>query len=470
MTRPSAVQGSPPNGAMDASFPRVLILSRTEITEFNSQGAALGNWFHDWPRDRLAHMFSAPAGARKPFCGHNYLLTGDERRWGTLFETSKRAALRTRPGGAPTAQSDSMRDLAAGLAAAALRGGKTALLDSGLWEVLFPPRLSSPLLEWVSGFRPDVVFAMVTDIGYMRFAQMLHMRYHLPLCVEVADDWPNTRYRDSALGFAMFPLVDRTFRRLVSRSSICLTIGKEMEREYRERYSGGRFEALMCCDEQPRFLAATPLRSAPSNQTTIVYCGGLPPNRWPSMLDLLRAVETLRAQGNDIGVSVFASEVSTDAKAAFSAFPWVRFAATPPHDEVPAILKGADVLFHCEGFDPKDHAYIRLSVSSKVQLYMLSGVPSLVYGPAGVGVVEYARHDGWAHVVDRRDPAVLQAAIMRLVTDASLRSQIVDRAGRTFEENHDAKIVRERLREVLCLAAAGRPSSALKGDEVQARV
>ena len=441
-------------------YPRVLILSRTEITEFNSQGAALGNWFHDWPKAKLAHLYSAPIGAREPFCGHSYLLTGRERRWGRLFDRLKREAVKQRANHALAPQVKEMMTVRTWLGEAVRRGGKAALEDAGLRELLFSARLSKCLDEWVCRFQPDVVFAMVTDLGFMQFAQLLNERYQIPLCIEINDDWPNTLYRNSVFGFAMFPLVDRTFRRLLAQSSICLTIGKEMEREYKTRYKV-QTEASMCCDEPERFLAADTRRVTPRDEITIVYCGQLINNRWKSMLDLFRAVEVLQSKGKNIGVSVYSSEVPPEAKAAFSGFPWLRYSRTLGHGEVAGILKGADILFHGEGFDSEYYDYIRYSVSSKVQLYMLSGVPILVYGPSGVGVVEYARNSGWAYVVDRQDPTVIEEVILRLASDAPLRGQIVAKALETFYENHDAHAVRERLRQILCQVAAGRSTQQL---------
>ena len=73
-------------------YPRVLIISRTELTEFNSEGAAIGGWLHNWPKDRLAHMYSVTMESVTPMCGHHFLLTGRERRWGWLFNRLKSAA------------------------------------------------------------------------------------------------------------------------------------------------------------------------------------------------------------------------------------------------------------------------------------------------------------------------------------------------------------------------------------------
>jgi glycosyltransferase involved in cell wall biosynthesis len=436
------------------SYPRVLILSRTEISEFNSQGAALGGWFREWPKDRLAHMYSTTESTVDTFCGHNYVLTGRERRFGGLFDWFKRLA--GRRGDAPQKNTPTLAKQAGRLSrwVRTLRQwGYKWLVDTGLYEVTFPARLSPQLLAWIDDFRPEVIYANVTDLGYTQFALLLHERLGIPVCLDIVDDWPNTHYQGGFPSSWVRPIVDRTIRRLLGESAICLTIGKEMERDYRSRYPG-KFEALMCCDEPERFLTAQPRRNSPDDEITIAYCGNLALNRWKTFLDLLEAVDGLRAKGMQVGVNLYSSEYPHEAAEAMARHECLRFMPTPPHDEIPQIFKGSDILFHTEAFGDEFRYYVHLSISSKSQVYMISGTPILVYGPPEAGVVKYARDSGWAYVVDRPDRMLLQEAIVRLGKDRQLRGKLADAAKATFYENHNAVVVRERLRQLLSDIAA----------------
>ena len=87
----------------------------------------------------------------------------------------------------------------------------------------------------------------------------------------------------------------------------------------------------------------------------------------------------------------------------------------------------------------------------------MSGRPILVYGPAGVGVVEYAREFGWGYIVDLPDRQKLKEAVLRLINDQQFRQQLVETASAVAEANHNAGNVRERLRLLLCDAANGQP-------------
>ena len=328
------------------------------------------------------------------------------------------------------------------------RFGWKWLVKTGLYDLFMPPKVSPELAGWIADFRPEVIYGHLTDLGYMRFALMLHKRLGLPICVHVLDDWPNTHYRGTWLSGVVRPVVNRTFRRLLAESSARLTIGKEMERDYRPRY-GMEFEALMCCEEPERYEAVEPRRDSPAGEITIAYCGNLYVNRWKSLLDLLEVVEGLWQQGVKVWVDVYSSYYPPEAAEALAGYPHLRFRPTPHSTAVPGILKGADILFHTESFDPTFRPYIRLSVSSKSQIYMLSRVPVLMYGPPEVSVVAYARETGWAYVVDRPDRTLLREAVVSLGRENELRERLVKRAIEVFDENHDARVVRERLRHIL---------------------
>jgi len=70
-----------------------------------------------------------------------------------------------------------------------------------------------------------------------------------------------------------------------------------------------------------------------------------------------------------------------------------------------ARLAAADALLLPVNFDADSVRMIRYSMPTKVPAYLLSGTPTLVYGPAGVAQVDYALGRRWGHVVPRRDPA-----------------------------------------------------------------
>jgi len=65
-------------------------------------------------------------------------------------------------------------------------------------------------------------------------------------------------------------------------------------------------------------------------------------------------------------------------------------------------LKGADILFLPETFETQKAQAIQYSISTKATFYMMSERPILVYASPITGIVEYAKRDKWAFVVDEK--------------------------------------------------------------------
>ena len=110
-----------------------------------------------------------------------------------------------------------------------------------------------------------------------------------------------------------------------------------------------------------------------------------------------------------------------------------------PLAELPRIQAEADVLVICYDFDLESFRQARYSMPSKLADCLASGTPILVYGPAGLPVVEYARREGWGKVVNRRDPLALRNAVRELMESAVLREQLGRNGYRLANERHMPK-------------------------------
>lgn len=74
-------------------FPKVLIIIKTLINDIDSGGASFGNWFKEWPREHLAQLYSGVAIDRDLFCGFNFQIGSEERRFGWFFSKLKDSPL-----------------------------------------------------------------------------------------------------------------------------------------------------------------------------------------------------------------------------------------------------------------------------------------------------------------------------------------------------------------------------------------
>jgi glycosyltransferase involved in cell wall biosynthesis len=172
-----------------------------------------------------------------------------------------------------------------------------------------------------------------------------------------------------------------------------------------------------------------------------------------SIVAVSRAVDRLRVAGEDVAFDVrtFTPELLASS---LEGLRGVTLQSPEPFETLPASQAAADALLICYDFGDKSIHAARYSMPGKTAECMASGTPCLVYGPAGLPVVEYARREGWGLVVDDPSPGAIDEAITRMKGDANLRETLGRRALELVRLRHDARLVAEDLRRQL--AAAGR--------------
>jgi hypothetical protein len=76
---------------------------------------------------------------------------------------------------------------------------------------------------------------------------------------------------------------------------------------------------------------------------------------------------------------------------------------------------------------------------------MMSQQPILVYGSQQAGVVDYAKRDGWAFVIDQRQIDLLTDALRKLIMDKDFSTKLIETAYNISLKNHDEEIVRKEF-------------------------
>jgi glycosyltransferase involved in cell wall biosynthesis len=192
----------------------------------------------------------------------------------------------------------------------------------------------------------------------------------------------------------------------------------------------------------------------------VLYFGSVFANaQLGSLVDLCRSVARLNADGMPLELEIASPAPQLAAhRDALAIHPAIRLVHPTQDDrEYFATLATADALVLPINYDAETVDYIRYSMPTKVPAYLASGTPILVYGPAGVAQVDYAARDGWGHVVCERDPAALDKAVRRILTDKPLRESLRLRAQALASVNHDSVRVRAKFQDALKAAAGTNP-------------
>jgi glycosyltransferase involved in cell wall biosynthesis len=445
--KPSAFQVTP----LDIqTYPRVLMVYMSCLNMADQHGESIRGWFAEWPRENLAQIYSGAEAPGEKFCSLTYKLGPEERNFGKLFSSIKISAF-GKSSNLLTSGSNNHLGLKK-ISAWSIFLSKVSriLLNSGLWELVFFPRLSSELMVWIENFKPEVIYCQGYDLTFCWLPLMISKKYHIPIVFQTTDDWPNYLYKNSPCHL----IVIRTAQKLIQNSAVRFAIGEQMALDYQKQFKTS-FEILRIGDNRIRFDSSLPIRVVNEQTISIVYLGGLALGRLQSLLDLCSAVETLNKEGLVIKVTAFTTNLPVEAVNKLRQITDLQILLPPSQEQLPSILKGADILFLPETFDIKLAAEIRYSISSKSQLYMMSRKPIIVYGSSVTGVVDYAKKEGWAFVISERDISLLIRAIRIILTDTDVSESLVQKSCQVADNNHNAIKIRKhfliKINEILKL-------------------
>jgi glycosyltransferase involved in cell wall biosynthesis len=116
----------------------------------------------------------------------------------------------------------------------------------------------------------------------------------------------------------------------------------------------------------------------------------------------------------------------------------VKLSFAPPQ-EMPSIQKQSDILFLPLSWNTKSPAIINTATPGKLTDYLIAGSAILVHAPAASVLVEYAKDNNFAEIVDQNDVELLKQTLQQLLRNPSRRTELVKNAQATFYKNHDTR-------------------------------
>jgi hypothetical protein len=418
-------------------YPRLLIINLHRVNQSDTDSASflIRNLFGDWPRNQLAQIYSSQNNGDEGFCGNYYQITHTERRFGRIFFKLKDASghehnlLSQRVMRSAYPETNAVVKLKRFLAKFFMR--------SQVYELIFQIQLSNKLREWVTEYSPDIIYATGYTIGFAKIAIQLADENNVPLCIHWSDDWPNNLLENAPL-LLRKTIYSKIIQKLINSASLRWVFSPTMANEYKKRYHHN-FQVVMNGDSPYRFDV---LPKENSDEMTIVLIGNFLMNRWRSLVNLCDACHELRNNGINIKVLVYYTAIPVEVFGILEDYNFLELKKSPDHDQIPTILKTADLLVIIEPFDKVYASEMRYSISTKAHLFMFAKRPILVYAPEITGIYQYAETTGFASVVGVEDKGLLQDRLRSILIDDSLRTVLVERAWRVVNQNHDIRKIR----------------------------
>ena len=422
-------------------YPRVLIVTIIKVKAYDHKNLLIRQQFGAWPRNRLAQIHSGEIDGRGDFCGRYYQIQSDDRFCGRIFTYLRRhvAEIVERPLGNPNVTVP-QRNVLGRMQKAAKRYLRFFLVETGIWEACFRIRVSVKMAHFIQTFNPEIIYCQGYSLGFATLPLLISKQFSIPICFQTTDDWPNSTYRGSPIRWWL----RRRAGQLVRNAKMRIAFGEKMRIEYERRYRLP-FEVTYHLDNRKRF----PARSVASrDMCRIVYAGSLGHRRYEAIQDLIEAARLIKELAGRFEVVVYSVDVPGDIATRLLNLPELKMAPLPNHDTLPTVLSEATILLLPESFGETREA-IEYSVSTKAHLFMMSGCPVLVYGPAYSGTVDYAIRGGWGFVVAERSVDMLREALKEILAKTTEMHWMRRNAEFCILNHHDLTTGRERFLRIL---------------------
>lgn len=435
------------DGVAPLTSPRILFLTSSAFNSVTGGGITFTNLFRGWPVDALATVHSDPVPVVRDVCAQYFRLSTREiHRWGWLRYISMGAPLEV------SSVADGGKSQLTVVRRTLLKL-KTWLFGDGIPQEAC---LSDALEAWVSAFQPTLLYTILGSNEMMDLVEKLRVRFSLPLVVHVMDDWPSVIYRGGIFSFLQRWKKDRLIQSMMNVATARFAICQDMAEAYEVRYKKPFlwFQNAIDVAAVQRFVKNPLTVGSPIR---VAYLGSVFPNaQLQSLIDCCNAVQSLNNEGFPIRMEIYSPSHATEQyRERLVVGAAISLQDTIGDDEVFfRTLQDVDILLLPVNFDAYTIQYIRYSMPTKVPAYLAVGTPILVYGPAEVAQVSYAKKAGWGMPVTVRDMNVLKLAFKRLATDMQLRQDLAGRARQMAAAHHDARVVRARFQAALASASA----------------
>ena len=427
-----------------SSFARVLLVNGEPSSAPSGTGVTLGRLFEDWPRERLAQIYTAASPHSLTGTIDYHVRTHDRQGLRLLTLPSDSAALSRRGSVSQNALPKSGRGV---------RFLAAVKSEARQWLDLIPYELPADVEKEIVDFRPHLIYSCLGNIQISRLALRLARLCRVPVIPHFMDDWISTQYASRPDQVIHRALLLRVVDSVLATAPLGLAISEAMASEYSARF-GKPFHAFMnCIPISATAPSLPPLSSAPG----LVYVGGLHLNRWRALCEIGIALAAINREGISGNLIIYAPPADLAAYGDKLAESGIGIGGSLSQAEIPAAIAAADVLVYVESFEPKTRRYTRLSISTKIPQYAAAARPLFCYGPPEVASIRFVQENAFGLIAGSQDGSDLNEKLRRMLEDTGLRQNLAARAFAVARRDFNSNSVRQRFQAVLRSAASFQP-------------
>jgi glycosyltransferase involved in cell wall biosynthesis len=405
--------------------PKILVISHNCFSKVSNNGKTLESIFKYFPKAKLAQVFfSQNESPDFEFCDTYFKIT-DSNVLESLIKGYADCGIELSPKEEVAQfQNQQFKSKSNLFRLAKSMSDYMVLFRDFLWS--FNSWKSKSFLDWTTKVCPDIVFYVGGNYGFSHaVAQFTAKKMQAPLVCYFTDDYLIFPKNKNILDWIQRRRMKQFYTLTVDLSSLCFAIGDSMAKEY-TNYFGKVFYPIMNSIEKQEYVPYI------GNQDLkLTYIGGLHLDRWRMLIRLANFL-------TNGAIHVYSIERPSDEiLLKFKNHNILYKGAVRGQDLIKTILE-SDVLLHVESDDVYNSTLTKLSVSTKIPEYLMSGRLVVGFGPEDVASMKILSDNSIGIVLSSRSQdSVLKNKLETICTNFEMRKQIGLKGYKFAVENFD---------------------------------
>lgn len=409
---------------MDKSF-KILVVSNNSISQTNSNGRTLGNYFKGWHKENIAQFCISTTEPDLNICD-NYYCIPDSNAFSAFihFRKAKRKPIEECINTAANTKILSNKP--------SIKTATKALLRNIIWRNRWN---SKDLWEWIDEFNPTVILVMYSDSAFiLNIARSIAEKRNLPLVMYNTEGFyffehdfmKETLFLDK-ISFSLYKAYYRKeVRKLMKRTSLSMHLNGKLKKDFEKEF-GGWHEVLYSSSSMTAHSYICDTENPVFN-----YLGNFGYDRPSALVEI---AEVLNKINPVYKLHVYGKIPSEEIADKLKKCPSIQLEGFVNYDEVQTIMYGSTILFHAESQDKKYEETLRYGFTTKIADSLSCGVPFVMYSLPSVAGADYLVETKAGWYASNREQ--LKLCIESILNNKIERDAVLANAAIVASQNHN---------------------------------
>ena len=429
---------------------KILLVSHNALSLHNNNGKTLTSIFEDWDAECIAQIYfnkEIPQAVR--FSRFFRVTDADvlKRLFSFGCVGGGRSVMPVR-GDSGQAQCSSVRESALVRFIRRNEAGKLVLRDflfgSGFW-------VSAELKRWFKDFQADSVFFVGGNSRFSFFvAEKLAAWNGVPLDIYITDDYVLNADPQGWLAKYLLRKLRVVYRDVFLRARHVFVIGEDMASAFSLEY-GRKFIPIMNSVTIPSDLSVGSAVSSSKGCIDFVYAGGLHLGREESLVKFGCLLQNAgRSLGVEVRLTVYSLQRPSDETERRFLECGVVFGGALGQDAIAVRLANSDFVLHVESFEDRYRKLTKLSVSTKIPEYLVSGACLVAFGPSELASIRLVEKNSLGVTLSERDSVMeMQEKLISVIESRIVRDNFARKGYEYAKRQFDSELVRQKVKSLL---------------------